>query len=24
VDVDSKGVIVEIYEDGTMRKIIRW
>ena len=23
VDVDSKGVIVEIYEDGTMRKIIR-
>jgi hypothetical protein len=24
VGSESKGVIIEIYDDGTMRKIIRW
>jgi hypothetical protein len=24
VGIDSRGIIIEVYEDGTMRKIIRW
>ena len=24
VGIDSKGIIIEVYDDGTMRKIIRW